>query len=138
MARKDVFHEHVRKALEKEGWLITDDPYKIKVGGIYQEIDLGAEKLFAAERGTEKIAVEVKSFLDKSPLSDFHEALGQYSNYRRALRKKEPERVIFLAVPLPVYTTFFSKPFIKEAVVEEDLKLIVYSIIEETIAAWIQ
>jgi hypothetical protein len=48
MARKDIFHDHVRASLEHDGWVITDDPYKIKVGGIYQEIDLGAEKLIAA------------------------------------------------------------------------------------------
>lgn len=138
MARKDVFHDHVRKALENDGWLITDDPYKIKVGGIYQEIDLGAEKLIAAERGKEKIAVEVKSFIDKSPLSNFHEALGKFRNYRRALRKKEPDRVLYLAIPEPVYNKFFAKPFIQEAVEEEELLLAVYSVTETIIVLWIK
>ena len=62
MARRYFFHEHVKQALINDGWIITHDPYKIKVGGIYQEIDLGAEKLIAAERDNIKIAVEVNGF----------------------------------------------------------------------------
>jgi hypothetical protein len=44
-------------------------------------IDLGAEKLIAAEKDGSYIAVEVKSFLQSSVLSDFHTALGQFLNY---------------------------------------------------------
>jgi XisH protein len=113
MARKDVFHNHVKNSLICEGWLITDDTYQIKVGGIYQEIALGAEKMIAAERNNEKIAIEIKSFLDKSHLTTFHEALGQFRNYRRALRKKEPDRKLYLAVPEIVFNKFFTKPFIQ-------------------------
>jgi hypothetical protein len=48
-------------------------------------IDLAAEKLIAAEREGEKIAVEVKSFLERSSaISEFHTALGQFINYRGA------------------------------------------------------
>jgi len=61
-----VFHYAVRKGLEKEGWLITDDPLRIQAGGADMEIDLGAEKIIAAERGEEKIAVEIKSFIGTS------------------------------------------------------------------------
>jgi predicted RecB family endonuclease len=60
---KDRFHQVVKTALTKDGWNVTHDPLKIKVGGVDMEIDLGAERLLAAERGNEKIAVEVKSFL---------------------------------------------------------------------------
>ena len=138
MARRDTFHEHVKIALANDGWLITHDPYKIKVGGVYQEIDLGAEKLIAAERNDEKIAIEIKSFLNKSHLADFHEALGKFRNYRRALRKKGTERILFLAVPEPVYKTFFAKPFIQESVIEEELNLIIYSLEKAVIISWIK
>lgn len=53
MAR-DLFHNIVRSALEKDGWLITDDPLSIRCGGVDIQIDLGVEKLLAAEKGTEK------------------------------------------------------------------------------------
>jgi hypothetical protein len=60
---KDKYHNHVRIALENDGWTITHDPYKIMIGRRRGYIDLGAE-LIGAERETEKIAVEIKSFLD--------------------------------------------------------------------------
>ncbi|MEK7255697.1 MAG: element excision factor XisH family protein, partial [Bacteroidota bacterium] len=45
---KDLFHKHVREALEKDGWIITHDPYKIRLEGVAFDIDYGAEKLIAA------------------------------------------------------------------------------------------
>jgi hypothetical protein len=50
MAR-DLIHQLVRLALEKDGWLVTQDPYAIKVGGFDMEIDLAAENLLVAEKG---------------------------------------------------------------------------------------
>jgi hypothetical protein len=90
-ASKDRFHQVVKTALATDGWNVTHDPLQIKVGGVDMEIDLGAERLLAAERGDEKIAVEVKSFLaSASAISEFHTALGQFINYRAALRREEP------------------------------------------------
>lgn len=63
MPARDIFHDAVRTALEKDGWVITADPLILVVGIRSVFVDLGAEKLIAAERGTEKIAVEIKSFL---------------------------------------------------------------------------
>ncbi|MBC1198383.1 fatty-acid oxidation protein subunit alpha, partial [Microcystis aeruginosa BLCCF158] len=77
MSAKDRFHGAVRKGLEKEGWLITDDPLRIEVGDVEMYVDLGAEQLIAAEKDNEKIAVEIKSFIGKSSISEFHTAIGQ-------------------------------------------------------------
>jgi len=63
MPAKDKHHEAVKKALIKDGWTITHDPYMIPLqdqGVTY--VDIGAERLLAAIRETEKIAVEVKTF----------------------------------------------------------------------------
>jgi len=111
MAAKDRFHDVVKKALEKEQWVITDDPLRLEVGGTKFEIDLGAEHLLAAERGTEKIAIEIKTFLGDSPLTDYHAALGQFLNYRLALEISDPTRILYLAVPVGAYETFFKREF---------------------------
>jgi hypothetical protein len=76
MAAKDVFHQHVRHALEKDGWTITDDPFSLRWLGRTLQIDIGAERLIAAERGAEKIAVEIKSFVGASAMADLENALG--------------------------------------------------------------
>ncbi|CUR35413.1 element excision factor XisH family protein [Planktothrix tepida] len=134
---KDRFHQVVKKALAKEGWNVTRDPFQIKVGGVDMEIDLGAERLLAAERGEEKIAVEVKSFLaNTSAISEFHTALGQYINYRAALRREEPERILYLAVPELVYNSFFQLDFPASMLQENSVKIMVYNIELEQISRW--
>ncbi|NJK52725.1 MAG: fatty-acid oxidation protein subunit alpha [Leptolyngbyaceae cyanobacterium SU_3_3] len=111
MAAKDLFHDAVRKALEKEQWLITDEPLKIELGGAKLEIDLGAEQILAAERLGQKIAVEIKSFLGDSPMTDYHAALGQLLNYQLALELSELNRSLYLAVPVAVHQSFFQREF---------------------------
>ena len=138
MSAKDVFHEVVKKALQKDGWQITHDPLSISVGGVNVSIDLAAEKLIAAERQGEKIAVEVKSFLEKSSaISEFHTALGQFINYRGALRRRQPERVLYLAVPLTTYKTFFQLDFPQAMIEENQVKMIIYDVEQEVIFKWI-
>jgi hypothetical protein len=75
---KDIYHQAVRNALEKDGWTITHDPFRIpkRVIGAKLEIDLGLEKVIVAEKDTEKIVVEVKSFLKTSLIHEFHSVLG--------------------------------------------------------------
>jgi hypothetical protein len=118
--------------------VLTHDPLSISVGGVNVSIDLAAEKLIAAEREGEKIAVEVKSFLEKSSaISEFHTALGQFINYRGALRRRQPERVLYLAVPLTTYKTFFQLDFPQAMIEENQVKMIIYDVEQEVIFKWI-
>ena len=137
MAAKDRFHTIVRIALEKEQWKITDDPLRLDVGGTKFEIDLGAEQLLGAERGKEKIAVEIKSFLSDSPLTDYHAALGLFLNYRLALEISEPTRVLYLAVPIVAYESFFRREFTQISLEKYQIKQIIYNPIQEVIVQWI-
>lgn len=137
MAAKDLFHDSVKRALEKDAWIITADPLRVKFGGLEFQIDLGAEKILAADRGDEKIAVEIKSFLRSSAVTDFYAALGQFLSYRLALSKNEPERKLYLAVPLDTYRDFFQLVFAKEAIAQYQLKIIVYDPAKEAILQWI-
>ena len=104
---KDIFHGHVREALEKDSWLITDDPYVLRAEEIDQEVDLGAERLIAATKANELIAVEVKSFLRQSKVYEMHNALGQFNTYAFALKSQEPSRTLYLAIPENIYLEFF-------------------------------
>jgi len=93
---KDLYHDLVKRALEKDGWEITHDPYELRVGGVEMYVDIGAEQIIGADRGNDKIAVEVKSFISPSRISDFHLAHGQFLDYRYALEDIEPERILYL------------------------------------------
>jgi hypothetical protein len=138
MAAKDRFHDVVRIALEKEQWNVTDDPLRLDIGGTKFEIDLGAEQLLAAERGKEKIAVEIKTFLSDSPLTDYHAALGQFLNYRLALEIADSTRILYLAVPVGVYESFFKREFAQISLERYQIKLIIYDTIQEVIVQWIR
>lgn len=135
---KDIFHDAVKTALEKEGWLITHDPYTINIPEFKprQEIDLGAEKMIAAQKDIEKIAVEVKSFVQPSIVYDFHAALGQYLNYLLGLKRQEPERVLYLAVPIRAQVLFEEMGLIIESIETYGVKMIVYEERTQTIVSW--
>lgn len=135
---KDIYHFLVRQALEKDGWLITHDPYVLRrVGKRSREVDLGAEKFIAAERGMERIAVEVKSFVGSSFVYEFNAAFGQYAIYKFFLNQKEPERKLFLAVPEMVFEKEFAAPDIVEICLEFEVQLFVFNTDNATIVKWI-
>lgn len=137
MSARDTFHQLVRTALENEGWIITHDPYHIDLGFVDFYIDLGAELLLAATKDDQKIAVEIKTFLAASTISEFHTAIGQFINYRIALEDDDPERQLYLAVPLDVYKRFFRYPFIQTVIRRNQIPLLVYDTEKQEIAEWI-
>ena len=137
MSAKDQFHTLVKNALIDDGWTITHDPYRIELGFTDLYIDLGAERLIAAQRGIEKIAVEIKSFLASSTISEFHAAIGQFINYRLALEDDDPDRLLYLAVPENIYDRFFMYPFIQKSIKRNQISLIVYDPAQPRIQQWI-
>ena len=63
----------------------------------------------AAERGMKKIAVEVKTFRNLSPIADLEQAIGQYGLYEDVLHLLEPDQVLYLAVAESTFTEIFSE-----------------------------
>ena len=137
MPAADIIHSAVRQALIKDGWTITADPYTIEYRGITLFADLGAERPLAAERAGRKIVVEIKSFLNPSPIRDLELALGQYDLYRGYLELTAPERELYLAVGSDVYDSFFEQEAIQVIVERYSLRLIVVNLESEEISKWI-
>jgi hypothetical protein len=81
MPAKDIYHNNVKNALIKDGWIITHDPLTIKWGKKDIYIDLGAEQIIAAQKIDAKIAVEIKSFIGESEVEDLKNAIGQFGSY---------------------------------------------------------
>lgn len=135
---KDIYHQAVRTALEKDGWKITNDPYLIpRKNRKAYEVDLGVEKFLAAERGTERIAIEIKSFLRSSMAYDFHAAFGQYGIYRFFMTEKDPERKLFLAITEEVFLSFFSDEEVKAICQHFQVSLIVFDSTLNKIVQWL-
>jgi ferric iron reductase protein FhuF len=137
MAAKDKYHHQVRRALEKEGWTITHDPYMLKMEGVNFPIDLGAEKLIAAEKENDKIVVEIKSFLTESVPNEFHTALGQYLDYALGLEEQEPDRLIFLAMPDKIHKKIQKIPILQKALNRYNVRVMLFEPSAEIIKQWI-
>ncbi len=136
MPQRDTFHTTVRLALERDGWTITDDPLVLAVGRHNLFVDLGAERLLAAKRGEERIAVEIKSFIGRSEVADLEQALGQFALYRGILRRNDAERELVLAVPKPVYESLLTSDLGQVAREEVGLALMVFDPVAEVIWKW--
>jgi XisH protein len=137
MAAKDKIHETVKSALAKDGWEITHDPFTMRIGKLDLQVDLGAERLVAAEKGDQKIAVEIKSFVGRSLVAEFHLAVGQFLNYRVAMKAQAPDRVLFLAVLIDVWDEFFQSDLAQLSIREYSLKIIIVDPLKEEIVQWI-
>jgi XisH protein len=136
---KDLFHKAVLESLTKDNWAITQDPYRLVLSKRVLEIDIGAEPIIAAQKGREKIAVEVKSFLKESFIYEFYSVLGQYLVYETFLARQEPERQLYLAISDEVYALRFEKDddvlFICQ---KYNLKILIFNKLTNQIESWIR
>ena len=137
MPKKDLYHDTVKTALEKDGWTVTHDPLYLEWDDATYYPDLGAERIIAATKGTEKIAVEIKTFLGQVLQDEFYKALGQFDNYFFALSELEPDRQLVLAVPLAAYDVFFQKRYVQKIIQKKHIILLVYNHETQIIAKWI-
>ena len=138
MAKLDKIHNAVKNALVKDGWTITADPFRIEFEEYRLYADLSAERPIAAMRGNEKIVVEIKSFLNRSSVSDFENALGQYLIYRRLLSKLEPETKVYLAISEATYTDFFTFKATQFIIAAEQVSLFTVKLENEEIERWVK
>ncbi|WP_204153594.1 element excision factor XisH family protein [Leptolyngbya sp. CCY15150] len=137
MSARDRYHDWVKETLTLDGWVISHDPLSIAIGKISVQIDLGLESLIGAEKGARKIAVEIKSFSNVSQITDFYAALGQYLCYKVALAERQPDRILYLAIPDLVYNLFFVEELIQKVLQAYPVKLLVYNLSNKEIQSWI-
>ena len=138
MSRRDNTHNIVRAALEREGWIITNDPLPVKIGRKSAQIDLGAERIVAAERANEKIAVEIKSFIGTSTITEFYKATGQFQMYQRAMKRQYPDHILYLALPIATYEELSDDIFDFEDFEDLRHQIIIYDNDEKKPLKWIK
>jgi hypothetical protein len=136
MAAKDIYHEDVRSALIKDAWTITDDPLRLRWGKKDYYVDLGAERVIAAEKPGRRIAVEIKSFLGPSMVADMEKALGQYLIYRSIMRRRQPDRELFLAIPKSI-AGLFDEPLGHLLLEDYNLRVLVFHPKQREIIRWL-
>lgn len=135
---KDIIHEPVKKALEKAQWTVTDDQYTVVYAEFTIYADLAAERIIAAERGKEKIAVEIKSFRRPSAVQDIKDALGSYEMYQVFLAEVEPDRKLYLAISAQTYHDVFRLEAVQLLMKHFAIPLIVVDIEQQEVIQWIE
>lgn len=134
----DQCEEQVVRALEKSGWLVTHQPFAIRInksraGYVYADL-----RLRQKTDNQTIIVVEVKCFAStRTQLDEFYQAVGQYVSYRNALTINGMQLPVYLSVPSSVYTTFFQIPLIAAVVADIQIKLVVIDLEKEEITQWI-
>ncbi|WP_072620541.1 element excision factor XisH family protein [Spirulina major] len=136
MPRRDRYHDIVKEALIKDSWIITHDPLRIGQK-VRLYVDLGAEKLLIADRGTEKIAVEIKVFDSVSPLTELQKSVGQYLLYRSLLAKQEPDRKVILALSVDAFSSLLTEAEIADYISELNIHLMTFNPTSKEIEQWI-
>jgi len=136
MPAKDLFHDKVRNALEKDGWTITADPYTLVWGKESLFVDLAAERFIAAEKENEKIAVEIKSFIGRSQTAELEQALGQFSLYYAVMTRTDATRKLYLAVPNTVFDELFEGEKGEIVMSDKRLRVFCFSTENEEILKW--
>jgi XisH protein len=137
MPAKDFYHDTVRTALEKDGWIVTEDPLTLSIGSRSVYVDLGAKKLLAATKGELQIAVEIKSFIGNSPVRELETALGQYLIYSQILEAQNSDRILYLAISQTVYLDLFSEAIGQLIINKNHLNLVIFDIKNKEITKWI-
>jgi hypothetical protein len=137
MPARDLYHDAVKTALIKDGWDILADPYRIQYKDIDLYADLAAERPIAIERDGQKIVVEIKSFVGRSLMTDFHLAVGQYKVYQMLLKETAPEYDLYLAIDDITYNNFFKREGIEFLVRSSQIKFFVVNIDEQEIVQWL-
>jgi hypothetical protein len=139
MPARNLHHDAVVHALEADGWTITDDPLRVPYGDHNLYVDLAAERIsIGAERGGERIAVEVQSFLSPSVMSDLEHALGQYGLYRVAMSESEPDRQLFLGVSDRVYDQVFADRIGQKVIQQLQVNVLVFDETTQRVLQWIK
>jgi hypothetical protein len=138
MPARDAIHDAVKAALIKGGWTITHDPYSFQFGDRDLYADLGAERALGAEKGDERIAVEVKSFVGPSPVHDLENAIGQFILYQLLLKQSDPERRLFLAMPERSYRLLLSDADGQLVVEGAGLSLLTVDATSQEIIRWLK
>ncbi len=134
MPAKDRYHDTVKRALIKEGWIIEDEQFTLTVGQRNLWIDI------QASRGEPQliILVEVKELADvDSAVEALANALGKFELYRLALRASNLDYPLYIAVSRQSYDGILSERIGELALQYAGIPLVVFDNETEEIVRWI-
>lgn len=141
MPQRDLYHYIVRSALEKAGWIILNDPLRLKLDQTQVFIDLEAEKnapSFGNGNSVATIAIEIKVLGIIGIVDQIEKALGQYILYRGLLELQRPSHQCYLAVPEDAYQSHMAGPDLQYVLQSNRIHILTFNPQQEEVVRWIQ
>jgi hypothetical protein len=136
MPNKDLNHDIVVRALIKAGWTIVDEQYYLLVGASAAQRRLYID--IKAQHHLQRISIliEVKS-LEKSPVHELMEMIGQYIVYRAALDLLQDDTPLYVAVSEISYHDIVLHPLGQKSMERITIPFMIYDSEKEEILQWI-
>ena len=136
MPAKDDHHEIVVRSLTKAGWTIPNEQEYLSIGTspethrrLYMDIKAQSNQGLI-------VLIEVKS-LDRSPVHQLMELLGQYLVYRAALDYLAINMPLYVAVPQTARQNIIQHILGQQIMQQYSIPLVIYDPVKEAIREWI-
>lgn len=136
MPVNDLHHDIVIRSLTKDGWTIVREQEYLSIGTTNEThrrlyIDIKAQ----SSQG-QIVLIEVKA-LDRSPVHQLMELLGQYLVYRAALDYLGIDLPLYVAVPQHAHDDMIQHILGQQIMGQYAIPLMIYDPVQEEIQAWI-
>jgi hypothetical protein len=135
MPQRDLYHQVVRNALEKAGWIIISDPMSLVIDSTYVYVDLEAR--FATHQNETLRAIEIKVVKPTRALDEIEKAIGQYIIYRGLLELHYPYHQCYLAIPQTAYEKHLSGSDFQYILSSNEIHLLIFDQVQEEVIQWI-
>lgn len=136
MPNEDRYHPVVLQCLKKAGWSIVKEQEYISIG-THNDSNRRLYIDIKAQRDDEQLAlIEVKG-LERSPVHELMELLGQYLIYRMALDYLAIEIPLYIAISEIAYQDIIQHVLGQEMMSRHAVPLLVFDPVKEEILKWI-
>lgn len=138
MPAQDHHHQIVVRSLKKAGWTILREQYLVSVASNV----VPARRLYidiqAQSNNAQIILLEVKG-LQRSPIHDFMELVGQYLVYRGALDYLGDATPLYVAIPRQAYHNVIEDELSQQVLMRmpSPIPFVIYDPDTEEIIQWI-
>jgi hypothetical protein len=140
MALRDPYYDLVKNALRQGGWRITHNPLRLRLPSAAETPtkpgEAAEEWLLGAEKDERKIAVVVKSFVDRSEVEDLRKALEHLRLCHTRLHATAPDHTLYLAVRQTTYRDYFTGAAGAQLLASQPILFMVFDPRTEAIVNW--
>ncbi len=139
MPANDRYHSNVINSLIKAGWSIVKEQHSIAIGRNPDDLRRLYVDIAAQSQSSQIVLIEVKS-LEKSPVHQFMNLVGQYVVYRTALDLIGDDTPLYVGITESDYELMVEHPIGQQVIyhtLREPIPFLIYDPILEEILQWI-